>query len=307
MAKMLAGEPWGVLLVRDPDLALGSMHRLQPRRIIPGQKVHASVLYANAYKPQATLGEGFDIPIIHPGLEDVELEDQIWETGLFDDTAAQELVAYLGNQQGVAPIYLDRLLFMLRFSKFLFYLFDPPGHYMSLFPEEGKQCVRNVPDWQDHFMNLINNHNCAPLVRLVTIVAYYEACESYLDHVSRVVCDFIVAARDPDAHPKSHAQPPRELSSDVFDDAKNCLRDILAAHKHRDGPRVVALLRPLTKHQSLRERILTEDVLETLVNLLDVIVRQPGGNFGQAMDGLNCLLHCGASGHRTSGVSLMNR
>ena len=57
---------------------------------------------------------------------------------------------------------------------------------------------------------------------------------------------------------------------------------------------MVALLRPLTKHQVLRERILTQDVLETLVNLLDVIVLQPGGNFGQAMDGLNCLLQCGA-------------
>jgi hypothetical protein len=27
-------------------------------------------------------------------------------------------------------------------------------------------------------MNLIHNHDCAPLVKLVTIVAYYEACES---------------------------------------------------------------------------------------------------------------------------------
>ncbi|KAF8554223.1 hypothetical protein OG21DRAFT_1115422 [Imleria badia] len=140
--------------------------------------------------------------------------------------------------------------------------------------KEGKQCVRNVPNWETQFMNLIHNRNCPPLVRLVTIVAYYEA------------------SRDPDAHSKSRAQPHAELSPDVFDDAKNCLRDILAAHKHRDGPRVVALLRPLTKHQMLRERILTQDVLETLVNLLDVIVTQPGGNFGQAMDGLNCLLQC---------------
>lgn len=106
-----------VLLVRVVDLTLGSLHRLQPRRIIPGQKVHASILYANAYNPQATLGEGFDIPIIHAGLEDTELDNRIWEPGLFDDTAAQELIAYLGGQQGVAPIYLDRLLFMLRFSR----------------------------------------------------------------------------------------------------------------------------------------------------------------------------------------------
>jgi hypothetical protein len=57
---------------------------------------------------------------------------------------------------------------------------------------------------------------------------------------------------------------------------------------------VVALLRPLTKHQVLRDRILTQDVLATLVKLLDWIVEHPAGIFGQAMDGLNCLLQCGA-------------
>ncbi|KAF8445037.1 hypothetical protein L210DRAFT_3059908 [Boletus edulis BED1] len=67
---------------------------------------------------------------------------------------------------------------------------------------------------------------------------------------------------------------------------------ILATHKHQDGPRVVALLRPLTKHPILRERILTQDVLETLVQLLDTIVEKSKGSFGQAMDGLNCLLQC---------------
>ena len=57
---------------------------------------------------------------------------------------------------------------------------------------------------------------------------------------------------------------------------------------------MVALLRPLTKHQILREHILTRDVLATLVTLLDWIVQHPAGIFGQAMDGLNCLLECGA-------------
>ncbi|KAF8552015.1 hypothetical protein OG21DRAFT_1444214 [Imleria badia] len=113
------------------------LHRLQPRRIIPGQKVHASVLYANAYKPQGTLGEGFDMPIIYSALEDTELDNQIWETGLFDETAAQELVTSLGSQQGVASVYFDRLLFMLRFSKFL-YLFDPLDDYISCAFRGGK-------------------------------------------------------------------------------------------------------------------------------------------------------------------------
>ena len=109
-----------------------------------------------------------------------------------------------------------------------------------------------------------------------------------------VSIQFFVTACDPEAHPKSPAPPHVELPQDIFDDAKKSLSAILAAHKHRDGPRVVALLRPLTKHQILRERLLTPDVLETLVKLLDAIVSRTGGNFGQAMDGLNCLLQCGA-------------
>lgn len=150
-----------------------------------------------------------------------------------------------------------------------------------------------MPRWQDQFINLIHNRDCPPLVRLVTIVAYYEACECLISNTySR--SHGILVAFDTKAHPKSPALHDIELSQDIFDDAKECLRAILAAHKHRDGPRVVALLRPLTKHQVLRERILTQDVLETLVKLLDVIVEQPGSNFGQAMDGLNCLLRCGA-------------
>ena len=163
----------------DTYFALGSSHRLKPRRIIPGQKIHASVLYANAYKPQATLGEGFEIPIIHTELDDAELDSQYWESVHFDDTAALELVTHLGSRRGVAPIYLDRLLFMLRCSKFL-YLFNSLAIIPSTSSEEGKRCVEHVHNWQDQFMNVIHNRNSAPLARLVTIVAYYETCESLI-------------------------------------------------------------------------------------------------------------------------------
>lgn len=105
---------------------------MHPRHIIPGQKVHASILFSNTYKPRATLGEGFDIPVIQAKLADTELDQEIWDTGMFNDTAAKELIAYLGSQQGVAPIYLDRLLFMLRFSELsspivlAYYSISPP-------------------------------------------------------------------------------------------------------------------------------------------------------------------------------------
>ena len=132
---MLGGKICCIFVDRDTDLSFASWHRGQPRRIIPGQKVHASVLYANAYRPSATRGEGFEVPIVRSEVE--ELDDRLWETGLFDDTAAQELVTYLGNPQGVAPIYLDRLLFMLRFSKF-YYVFHPLGNDTTLAFRGGK-------------------------------------------------------------------------------------------------------------------------------------------------------------------------
>ena len=74
---------------------------------------------------------------------------------------------------------------------------------------------------------------------------------------------------------------------------KGSLNGVLAVHKHRDFPRVISLLRPLTRHQILRERILTQDVFETFVELLDVIIHQTEGNFRQAMNGLICLLQYG--------------
>ena len=93
---------------------------------------------------------------------------------MFDDTAAQELVAYLGSQQGVAPIYFDRLLFMLRFSEFHFPI-ALTCYLIPLPPEEGRECIRQVSGWRETFESLIENRG--GLVRLVTIVAYYEAGE----------------------------------------------------------------------------------------------------------------------------------
>ncbi|KAH7928799.1 hypothetical protein BV22DRAFT_182974 [Leucogyrophana mollusca] len=90
-------------------------HLFRPRRIIPGQKIHASILYANAYRPSATWGDGFEVTPPQTQSTVTDLPDDRWEKGLFDHTAARVLVGHLSGQQGVAPIYLDRLLFMLRF------------------------------------------------------------------------------------------------------------------------------------------------------------------------------------------------
>ncbi|KAG9309245.1 hypothetical protein JVU11DRAFT_10725 [Chiua virens] len=234
------------------------LHLLHPRRIIPGQKVHASVLFATAYMPKATPGEGFDIPIVQAPPDVTELDSKFWETGLFDDGAAQKLMDHLSGEQGVPLIYLTRLLFMLRF-------------------EEGKKYVKNISNWEGHFKKLIYDDNCASHVRLVTVIAYHEAsCSSQV-----------------------HTQCAQlGLSQDVFDDAKNALADILAKSRHRDGARAISLLRPLTKHPILRQRLLTNSesgpgsILENLVKLLDGMIGQSDGSFGQAMDTLTCLLQC---------------
>ena len=209
---------------------------------------------------------------------------------LFDLVAARDKVACLCDQQGVAPIYFDRLLFELRSVRFLS-SFNPLANYAPL--AEGKQYVRDVHDWQGRFLRLIHSCNCAPVVRLVTIVAYYEACECSISN-SRLycMCLFFLAACDPDTH---LSLPLVQLSQEIFEDVKGNLNGVLAVHKHRDFPRVISLLRPLTRHQILRERILTQDVFETFVELLDVIIHQTEGNFRQAMNGLICVLQYGES------------
>ncbi|KAF8445043.1 hypothetical protein L210DRAFT_3060227 [Boletus edulis BED1] len=93
-------------------------------------------------------------------------------------------------------------------------------------------------------------------------------------------------------HQRTCTPLPNELPQDIFDHAKRSMSAILAAHNHQDRLRVVALLRLLTKHQVLREYILSPDILETLGSLLDPIIRQPTEYFGQAMGGLICLLQC---------------
>ena len=107
-----------------------------------------------------------------------------------------------------------------------------------------------------------------------------------------IVCiHFHLAACGSDTH---LSLPQVELSQEIFESARGILSGVLAVHKHRDLPRVISLLRPLTKHHILRERILSRDILETFVELLDVIIHQTEGSFRQAMDGLICLLQCSA-------------
>lgn len=97
---------------------------------------------------------------------------------------------------------------------------------------------------------------------------------------------------DPDVSLMGPELPYIEPSRGAFDVLKQSLSK-MAASNDQEGRRVVALLRFLTKHEILRENVLTDDVLDTLMTLFDTMINLTGRNFIQAMDGLTCLLQCG--------------
>jgi hypothetical protein len=72
--------------------------------------------------------------------------------------------------------YLDRLLFVLRFSGFPAFIGVCHGSDVCI-SEEGRNCVRGEDKWQETFEKIIHGDS-EDIVKLVAIVAYYEACES---------------------------------------------------------------------------------------------------------------------------------
>ncbi|KAG9309081.1 hypothetical protein JVU11DRAFT_10963 [Chiua virens] len=89
-------------------------HLFKPRRIIPGQKIHASVRFAHTYVPKATFGNGFGIPL-ETATPTAPREDDIWEDAI-DRTTYIAIFDNLRDKQGTEEYYLHRLLFLQRFS-----------------------------------------------------------------------------------------------------------------------------------------------------------------------------------------------
>lgn len=152
-------------------------HFSKSRRIIPGQRIHASIIFANKYRPMANLGDGIVFPIELHALSYDKLDDVNWEQVSFDPTAVKELFGYFQLQKGAALTSLDRLLFALRFSEpqQLSSLLDGSNIWIS---EEGKKCVREEGNWQETFKNFIQAPGRSSVEKLIAVVAYYEACES---------------------------------------------------------------------------------------------------------------------------------
>ncbi|KIJ09526.1 hypothetical protein PAXINDRAFT_172463 [Paxillus involutus ATCC 200175] len=244
-------------------------HLSKPRRIIPGQKIHASVLFANTYRPKAHLGEGFVFPAGWPSTSGDELDDEKWEKVLFDYTAVRELFGRLKSSRRASLRYLDRLLFVLRFK-------------------ESRTCVRGEDKWQETFEQIIYGDS-EDIVKLVAIVAYYEASVDEAT-VSKDVAKEVTSLKDTEVTSSKHVVNQVTLSEDVLKNARTCLQDILSRRSDRNYRRVIALLRPLTDHEALRKSILTADVITTFMGLLDQVLRFPGPTFSQTMDALGCLL-----------------
>ncbi|KIJ59906.1 hypothetical protein HYDPIDRAFT_118022 [Hydnomerulius pinastri MD-312] len=220
-------------------------HMSRPRHIIPGQKIHASVLIAEMYARRDTLAHEPRVPFppLRSSIDD--LPKNLWELQLFDRTAARELLSTISrpNWEGMLPIQLSWLLFMLRFP-------------------EGKESVRRVPGWRNTLDNLM--YNGGSLVKLIAIVAYFEASEDEVRYQPR-----------------------------VLDVAKAVFKLKLTATSSEDRIGVITLLRPLTKYRALRESLLSPDVIEGFLELLDKILKDNHYPiFGDVMECLACLLEC---------------
>ena len=72
-------------------------------------------------------------------------------------------------------------------------------------------------------------------------------------------------------------------------EASQSLEDLIKPNQP-DWPRAVALLRPLGKHQVLRDTILTAGVIGGFLQLLDSVICDPGKHFVHVMDALSSLV-----------------
>ncbi|KAF9219900.1 hypothetical protein BS17DRAFT_788626 [Gyrodon lividus] len=157
-----ASGPAAVKLRQTPNFGNG-------RVILPGQKIHASVLFKPAYKPKARFLNN-DIPwpeVMH--FDDPEsperlsrLDSGVWEKDLFDNSTASFLLKKLVNytKEGKENLdYLDQLVFMSR-------------------SEDGRQAIVKVPNSLVTVQGLMENANAN--VRLSGLVIYCELGEDIL-------------------------------------------------------------------------------------------------------------------------------
>lgn len=148
------------------------------------------------------------------------------------------------------------------------------------FSADGRSPIKEVPDWQRTLSNLITTQS--GLVRLVAIAAYFEVVDSCAFHDAFHPNNFLNSLL-------CTADVEKTLPEEVFVEARQSLVGFIKPDQP-DWPRAVALLRPLAKHEYLRQSVLTTEVVDGFLQLLDHIISVQGEHFAHVMDALSSLV-----------------
>ncbi|KAG9312369.1 hypothetical protein JVU11DRAFT_6742 [Chiua virens] len=134
-------------------------HLGEPRKILPGQKVHVSALFKNNYKPSAQFFNNpvgwpepmfWNDPASHQRLR--ELTD-VWEKDIFDETSIRTLLDDLKEGKSNPDAALDQLAFMANF-------------------DVGKHAILARPNAKEILADFLENRD--RVIRLSTAAIYCE-------------------------------------------------------------------------------------------------------------------------------------
>lgn len=136
------------------------LHRGAPRVILPGQKVHASVLFKGNYRAKAKFWKDFDVwPELMYWNDPVSQErlsklGQLWEKDIFDASTVPSLLRDIQLHGVECFDAVDRLAFMASF-------------------EQGRAAIRKSDGWESQLNELVC-YSDDPKVRISATVALSE-------------------------------------------------------------------------------------------------------------------------------------
>lgn len=142
------------------DSHTSGFHRGAPRVILPGQKIHASVLFKGNYRAKAKFWKDFDVwPELmywnDPASQDrLSKLGQLWEKDIFDASAVPSLLRDIQLHGVECFDAVDRLAFMASF-------------------DQGRAAIRKSDSWESQLNELVR-YSDDPKVRVSATVALSE-------------------------------------------------------------------------------------------------------------------------------------
>jgi hypothetical protein len=112
-----------LLFIDELTQAYSRPHRGKPREILPGQKIHASVLFKGNYRAKAKFWKDFDVwpelmywndPVSHERLSKL---GPLWEKDIFDASTVSSLLKDVQVHDMECFDTVDRLAFMASFGE----------------------------------------------------------------------------------------------------------------------------------------------------------------------------------------------